>query len=113
MTAAGIVAILAVPAAATIVNFCGGNYGGGAYCSRQASFSLNAISVATPSSSNVCVYRATADYDGAPSASGLEYCIPSGQTSTAQAFHGFVGNPTVHNNNGFQVNSVGAAYDRN
>lgn len=102
----------AAPANATIVGFCGGTYSGGQFCSRQATFSLNSISASTNGVDAVCVYRATANYDGAPSASGVEYCIQSGNSDVAQPFYGYSGNPTVHNRHSYNV-AVGAAYDRN
>lgn len=97
---------------ATTVGFCGGTYNGGQFCSRQASFSLNSIAASTYSVDDVCVYRATANYDGAPSASGQEYCIRTGSSDVVQPFYGYTGNPTVHNRHSYQV-VVGASYDRN
>lgn len=105
-------AFSAAPADATTVNFCEGNYAGGQFCSRQASFSLNGISASTVNVDAVCVYRATANYDGAPNAGTQEFCIPAGGSNITQAFYGNVGNPTVHNHHSFSV-LVGAAYDRN
>lgn len=104
----------AAPAASagTIVEFCTGNYAGNQFCSRQAQFSLIGIAAQTAYVDAVCVYRATANYDGAPSASGSEYCIPSGGNRVAQAFYGYTGNPTVHNRHSYVV-TVGANYERN
>lgn len=110
--AAALTAVVVAPASATVVGFCSGTFYGGQFCSRQASFSLNAISASTYGVDAVCVYRATADYDGAPSASGNEYCIASGNSDVYQPFYGYTGNPTVHNRHSYNV-AVGASYDRN
>lgn len=112
IASAGAFVTLAAPANAVQVQFCTGNLGGNGFCSRQASFSLNAIATSTNGVSSVCVYRATANYDGAPSASGDEYCIASGNSTVAQAFYGYTGNPTVHNRHSYTV-AVGSVYDRN
>lgn len=104
-------AVLSQSASATIVSFCSQTFYGGQFCSRQASFNLNGIAASTYGVDAVCVYRATANYDGAPSASGNEYCIASGNSDVYQPFHGLFGNPTVHNRHSYNV-AVGAAYDR-
>ena len=110
---AGAALFSATPAGAgTIVNFCSGTFGGYSTCSRQASFSLNAISTVSYGVSAQCVYRGSNNSYVPPSASGDEYCTTHGQYGIVQNFHGLTGNPAVHNRHSYNV-YLESAYDRN
>jgi hypothetical protein len=99
-------AVLMLPSAAsanTITNFCGGFYGGGAYCNQGHSHSIWWIE-ALASADAFCVYRATEGWAGAPSASGKEYCASTESGGYVfQEFFGLTGYAATHNRHSYTV----------
>jgi hypothetical protein len=92
-------------AGARIYNVCGtaglpGYQAGHGYCNLGISLPINYIEVGAGDGS-VAVYRATAGYLGAPSASGTEYWGSGGVFR--QYFHCYAGYPAEHNRHSYAV----------
>lgn len=77
-----------------------GYQGGGGYCNLGIYYPIDFISESANDGS-IAVYRATASYTGAPSASGTEYY--SSATYFAQSFHCYGGYPAEHNRHSYAV----------
>lgn len=78
----------------------GGYQAGGAYCNYGSVLPIDYIEIGAGDGS-MAVYRATAGYLGAPSASGQEYYNSGGYF--AQSFHCYAGYPAEHNRHSYSV----------
>lgn len=77
-----------------------GYQAGGAYCNLGWSYPIDYIAE-TANDGSIAVYRATASYLGAPSASGTEFY--SSSITFTQSFHCGVGYPAEHNRHSYAV----------
>jgi hypothetical protein len=98
---AGVLSVGIPPAADAAYNFCGpGNMGGNYYCNFGYDVPIAYIE-ASANTGSYAVYRATASYAGAPSASGTEYYTGTGYVY--QNFHCYPGYPASHNRHSYTI----------
>lgn len=95
--------VVSAPAADGWYTYFSGSLGGNGYTNLGSYVPLAAMD-AQANHDDYCVYRATAGYLGAPSASGNEYCSPSGSGGYVyQNFHCYGGYPASHNRHSFTI----------
>ena len=110
MVVAVMIMTVAVPAGASAAtNYYSGYLGGNGYTNAGVYRQIAYMS-AQANHNSYCVYRATSNYLGAPSASNTEYCATSGGYAY-QSFHCFSGYPASHNRHSFGISVSGTNYE--